>query len=138
MATNNSVYRDQVNEVLSAVKADYTRTLGDESISKNTKHTKCYNLRKEIKRLTVIESLLGVITKEAIEALMKNKNFKESLTSIMNPEEGGTKITVNVGDTILKILQENAGAKDVYNRAIKYATANGMKLDKDGNTFVRA
>lgn len=137
MATNQ--YLEALKEQLSDVKADYAATINSDSISKNTKHTKSYNLRKEIKRLTVIQGLTTLISTEALEGLMKkDKNFKESFLSILNPEEGGSRIIVKEGDTILGLLQANSGAKDVYNRALNYAEKNGLKLGEDKNTFIRA
>lgn len=137
MATNRD-FLDLIKEQLDSAKAEYRVTINSDTISKNTKHTKSYNLRKEIKRLTVIEGFLRVTDMVVLSNLMKDKNFKESLSSILNPEEGGARIIVKEGDTLLKIIQANPGAKDVVNRAHKYAIKNNLKLADDGNTFVKA
>jgi hypothetical protein len=137
MATNTT-YLEVLKAQTDSVKAEYRIVLGSDSISKNTKHTKSYNLRREIKRLEVITGLVAITTKESLDALMKkDKNFATSFLSIINPEDGGSRIVVKKGDTLLGIIQANPEAKDVVNRAMNYAKKNGLKLGSDGNTFVQ-
>lgn len=137
MATNN--YLELLKEQLDSVKAEYRSVIASDTIAKNTKHTKSYNLRKEIKRLTVIHGFTSITTKEVLDSLMKrDKNFEESFLSILNPEDGGSRIVVKEGDTLLGIIQANPDAKDVVNRAVKAAEKLKLKLGPDHNTFVRA
>lgn len=139
MVTNKIMALEVLKGELDSVKAEILRVAGDEGISKNTKHTKTYNLRKEQKRLYVIHALISKLPEEALAGLQaKDKVFNESLGSILNPETGGSTIHVEEGKTLLALLQEYKDARDAYARIMKAAEKSGLKLDKDGITFVRA
>jgi hypothetical protein len=138
MATNNE-FLSAAKDVLSSVKAEYHVVLGSDTISQNTKHTKSYNLRKEIKRLSVIVGLLSTVKEDDLERLMaKDKTFKESLLSILNPEDGGTRISVSAGDAFMDLVfNKYANAKDVVARINKAAESAGLVLDSKTNIFVK-
>jgi len=137
MATNNTILQE-MKDILANVKAEYQRVIGDDNISKNTRHTKSYNLRKEMKRLTVIVGLLGVTSEEKLAALRKDKNFAEALGSILNPEDGGTRVTVTEGDNAMQLMFTTY--KDVRDIKVKLDNAAekaGLKLDMTTGVFVK-
>lgn len=137
MATKSNI-QAELDAILGSVKADVASIVNNTTLAENTKHTKAYNLRKEIKRLTVISKLLAITPEEKLVALLKDKTFNEPLMSIINPESGGTKVEVKEGDNFMTLVMETyKGAKDVVARIQKAADKAGLTLDSKTNTFVR-
>ena len=135
------------DEIVEAINAAYVAALDEYNVannnegdvlSKNTRHTKMCTMRKEIRRLIVINALVKCVSSSTIDNLMSDKMFRESLSSIMNPATNNGRIVVNEGDTLLGIIMANPDAKDIVNRATKAADKAGLKLGSDNNTFVKA
>lgn len=137
MATNEAL--EMLKAQRNAVKAARQLAMGSEELSPNTRRTKTHNLRREIKRLDVIIGLLSIVKEESLTGLMnKDKNFKESFLSILNPGTGGTKITVEAGDSFMDLVfNKYKDAKDVVARINKAAGKAGLVLDSKTNTFVK-
>lgn len=137
MATKTNI-QSELDAILAAAKADAARIASDDSLAENTRHTKAYNMRREIKRLTVISKLIAATPEEKLNALLKDKTFQEPLLSIINPESGGTKIVVKEGDSFMDLVfNVYKDAKDVVARINKAADKAGLKLDSTTNKFVR-
>ena len=129
MATiKTSLVEEKINELTKAIKVMTARETEDRTnptyISKNTKQTQLYHMKRERRVLALVKSLVA-----ANPNLTLSQEDQETfvLITTLASERTNTKYVFNVGDSLLDIMTkyENLSRKDLDTRLEKL----GLKMD---------
>ena len=130
MATTlkTSLVEEKINELTKAIKVMTARETEDRTnptyISKNTKQTQLYHMKRERRVLALVKSLVA-----ANPDLTLSQEDQETfvLITTLASERTNTKYVVNVGDSLLDIMTkyENLSRKDLDTKLEKL----GLKMD---------
>ena len=130
MATTlkTSLVEEKINELTKAIKVMTARETEDRTnptyISKNTKQTQLYHMRRERRVLALVKSLVA-----ANPNLTLSQEDQETfvLITTLASERTNTKYVFNIGDSLLDIMTkyENLSRKDLDTRLEKL----GLKMD---------
>lgn len=130
MATTlkTSLVEEKINELTKAIKVMTARETEDRTnptyVSRNTKQTQLYHMRRERKVLALVKSLVA-----ANPNLTLSQEDQETfvLITTLASERTNTKYVFNVGDSLLDIMTkyENLSRKDLDTKLEKL----GLKMD---------
>lgn len=130
MATTlkTSLVEEKINELTKAIKVMTARETEDRTnptyISKNTKQTQLYHMKRERRVLALVKSLVA-----ANPGLTLSQEDQETfvLITTLASERTNTKYVFNVGDSLLDIMTkyENLSRKDLDTKLEKL----GLKMD---------
>lgn len=129
MATiKTSLVEEKINELTKAIKVMTARETEDRTnptyISKNTKQTQLYHMKRERRVLALVKSLVA-----ANPNLTLSQEDQETfvLITTLASERTNTKYVFNVGDSLLDIMTkyENLSRKDLDTKLEKL----GLKMD---------
>ena len=130
MATTlkTSLVEEKINELTKAIKVMTARETEDRTnptyISKNTKQTQLYHMKRERRVLALVKSLVA-----ANPNLTLSQEDQETfvLITTLASERTNTKYVFNVGDSLLDIMTkyENLSRKDLDTKLQKL----GLKMD---------
>ena len=130
MATTlkTSLVEEKINELTKAIKVMTARETEDRTnptyVSRNTKQTQLYHMRRERKVLALVKSLVA-----ANPNLTLSQEDQETfvLITTLASERTNTKYVFNIGDSLLDIMTkyENLSRKDLDTRLEKL----GLKMD---------
>lgn len=130
MATTlkTSLVEEKINELTKAIKVMTARETEDRTnptyVSRNTKQTQLYHMRRERKVLALVKSLVA-----ANPNLTLSQEDQETfvLITTLASERTNTKYVFNVGDSLLDIMTkyENLRRKDLDTKLEKL----GLKMD---------
>ena len=130
MATTlkTSLVEEKINELTKAIKVMTARETEDRTnptyISKNTKQTQLYHMKRERRVLALVKSLVA-----ANPDLTLSQEDQETfvLITTLASERTNTKYVFNVGDSLLDIMTkyENLSRKDLDTKLEKL----GLKMD---------
>lgn len=130
MATTlkTSLVEEKINELTKAIKVMTARETEDRTnptyISKNTKQTQLYHMKRERRVLALVKSLVA-----ANPNLTLSQEDQETfvLITTLASERTNTKYVFNVGDSLLDIMTkyENLSRKDLDTKLEKL----GLKMD---------
>lgn len=130
MATTlkTSLVEEKINELTKAIKVMTARETEDRTnptyISRNTKQTQLYHMRRERKVLALVKSLVA-----ANPNLTLSQEDQETfvLITTLASERTNTKYVFNIGDSLLDIMTkyENLSRKDLDTKLEKL----GLKMD---------
>ena len=130
MATTlkTSLVEEKINELTKAIKVMTARETEDRTnptyISKNTKQTQLYHMKRERRVLALVKSLVA-----ANPNLTLSQEDQETfvLITTLASERTNTKYVFNIGDSLLDIMTkyENLSRKDLDTRLEKL----GLKMD---------
>lgn len=130
MATTlkTSLVEEKINELTKAIKVMTARETEDRTnptyISKNTKQTQLYHMKRERRVLALVKSLVA-----ANPDLTLSQEDQETfvLITTLASERTNTKYVFNVGDSLLGIMTkyENLSRKDLDTKLEKL----GLKMD---------
>lgn len=136
MATTKiSIIDGKINELTSAIKVMTARETEDRTdptyISKNTKQTQLYHMKRERRVLALVKSLIAAnpdvkLSPEDQETFV--------LVTTLASERTTTKYVFNVGDSLLDIISkyENLSRNDLDKKLEKL----GLKMDYEGTKKV--
>lgn len=136
MATSKiSLVNEKINELTKAIKVMTARETEDRTdptyISKSTKQTQLYRMKRERRILALIKSLI-----EANPNVVLSGDNQETfvLITTLASERNNTKYVFNVGDGLLDIMTkyENLSRKDLDAKLAKL----GLKMDYEGTKKV--
>ena len=137
MATTlkTSLVEEKINELTKAIKVMTARETEDRTnptyISKNTKQTQLYHMKRERRVLALVKSLVA-----ANPNLTLSQEDQETfvLITTLASERTNTKYVFNVGDSLLDIMTkyENLSRKDLDTKLEKL----GLKMDYDNTQCV--
>ena len=130
MATTlkTSLVEEKINELTKAIKVMTARETEDRTnptyISKNTKQTQLYHMKRERRVLALVKSLVA-----ANPNLTLSQEDQETfvLITTLASERTNTKYVFNIGDSLLDIMTkyENLSRKDLDTKLEKL----GLKMD---------
>lgn len=129
MATiKTSLVEEKINELTKAIKVMTARETEDRTnptyISKNTKQTQLYHMKRERRVLALVKSLVA-----ANPNLTLSQEDQETfvLITTLASERTNTKYVFNIGDSLLDIMTkyENLSRKDLDTKLEKL----GLKMD---------
>ena len=130
MATTlkTSLVEEKINELTKAIKVMTARETEDRTnptyVSRNTKQTQLYHMRRERKVLALVKSLVA-----ANPNLTLSQEDQETfvLITTLASERTNTKYVFNIGDSLLDIMTkyENLSRKDLDTKLKKL----GLKMD---------
>lgn len=130
MATTlkTSLVEEKINELTKAIKVMTARETEDRTnptyVSRNTKQTQLYHMRRERKVLALVKSLVA-----ANPNLTLSQEDQETfvLITTLASERTNTKYVFNIGDSLLDIMTkyENLSRKDLDTKLEKL----GLKMD---------
>lgn len=130
MATTlkTSLVEEKINELTKAIKVMTARETEDRTnptyVSRNTKQTQLYHMRRERRVLALVKSLVA-----ANPNLTLSQEDQETfvLITTLASERTNTKYVFNIGDSLLDIMTkyENLSRKDLDTRLEKL----GLKMD---------
>ena len=130
MATTlkTSLVEEKINELTKAIKVMTARETEDRTnptyISKNTKQTQLYHMKRERRVLALVKSLVA-----ANPDLTLSQEDQETfvLITTLASERTNTKYVFNIGDSLLDIMTkyENLSRKDLDTKLEKL----GLKMD---------
>ena len=130
MATTlkTSLVEEKINELTKAIKVMTARETEDRTnptyVSKNTKQTQLYHMKRERRVLALVKSLV-----DANPNLTLSQEDQETfvLITTLASERTNTKYVFNVGDSLLDIMTkyENLSRKDLDTKLEKL----GLKMD---------
>ena len=130
MATTlkTSLVEEKINELTKAIKVMTARETEDRTnptyVSKNTKQTQLYHMKRERRVLALVKSLVA-----ANPDLTLSQEDQETfvLITTLASERTNTKYVFNVGDSLLDIMTkyENLSRKDLDTKLEKL----GLKMD---------
>lgn len=104
-------------------------TKADETLSKNTRQTKSYNLRKDAHTLQVMGAFLEAVEKEDINLSGDLADWFTQATQPKAEAKVYEKVVVNKGDSLMALLQKYSDRKDAYNKILKAAEEAGLKVN---------
>ena len=130
MATTlkTSLVEEKINELTKAIKVMTARETEDRTnptyISKNTKQTQLYHMKRERRVLALVKSL--VAANPDVKLSQEDQKTFVLITTLAS-ERATTKYVFNVGDSLLDIMTkyENLSRKDLDTRLEKL----GLKMD---------
>ena len=130
MATTlkTSLVEEKINELTKAIKVMTARETEDRTnptyISKNTKQTQLYHMKRERRVLALVKSLVAA-NPDLTLSLEDQETFV--LITTLASERTNTKYVFNVGDSLLDIMTkyENLSRKDLDTKLEKL----GLKMD---------
>ena len=123
-----SLVEEKINELTKAIKVMTARETEDRTnptyISKNTKQTQLYHMKRERRVLALVKSLVA-----ANPNLTLSQEDQETfvLITTLASERTNTKYVFNIGDSLLDIMTkyENLSRKDLDTKLEKL----GLKMD---------
>lgn len=123
-----SLVEEKINELTKAIKVMTARETEDRTnptyVSRNTKQTQLYHMRRERRVLALVKSLVA-----ANPNLTLSQEDQETfvLITTLASERTNTKYVFNVGDSLLDIMTkyENLSRKDLDTKLEKL----GLKMD---------
>ena len=123
-----SLVEEKINELTKAIKVMTARETEDRTnptyVSRNTKQTQLYHMRRERKVLALVKSLVA-----ANPNLTLSQEDQETfvLITTLASERTNTKYVFNIGDSLLDIMTkyENLSRKDLDTKLEKL----GLKMD---------
>ena len=123
-----SLVEEKINELTKAIKVMTARETEDRTnptyVSRNTKQTQLYHMRRERKVLALVKSLVA-----ANPSLTLSQEDQETfvLITTLASERTNTKYVFNIGDSLLDIMTkyENLSRKDLDTKLEKL----GLKMD---------
>lgn len=129
MATiKTSLVEEKINELTKAIKVMTARETEDRTnptyISKNTKQTQLYHMKRERRVLALVKSL--VAANPDVKLSPEDQETFVLITTLAS-ERTNTKYVFNVGDSLLDIMTkyENLSRKDLDTKLQKL----GLKMD---------
>lgn len=130
MATTlkTSLVEEKINELTKAIKVMTARETEDRTnptyISKNTKQTQLYHMKRERRVLALVKSL--VASNPDVKLSQEDQETFALITTLAS-ERTNTKYVFNVGDSLLDIMTkyENLSRKDLDTKLQKL----GLKMD---------
>lgn len=129
MATiKTSLVEEKINELTKSIKVMTARNTEDPTdptcISKNTKQTRLYHMKRERRVLALVKSL--VAANPDVKLSSEDQETFVLITTLAS-ERTNTKYVFNVGDSLLDIMTkyENLSRKDLDTRLEKL----GLKMD---------
>ena len=129
MATiKTSLVEEKINELTKSIKVMTARNTEDPTeptyISKNTKQTQLYHMKRERRVLALVKSL--VAANPDIKLSSEDQDTFVLITTLAS-ERTNTKYVFNVGDSLLDIMTkyENLSRKDLDTKLEKL----GLKMD---------
>ena len=138
MATiKTSLVEEKINELTTAIKVTTSRNTEDRAdptyMSKNTKQTQLYHLKRERRVLRLIASLIKA--NPDVKLSTEDQETFVLITTLAS-ERVTTKYQFSVGDSLLDIMTkyENLSRKDLDAKLEKL----GLKIDYDGTKKVVA
>jgi len=129
-ATKISLVDGKINELTTSIKVMTARETEDKTnptyVSKSTKQTQLYHMKRERRVLNLIKSLIA-----ANPELKLNQEDQETfvLITTLSSERSVSKYVFNVGDSLLDIITkyENLSRTDLDKKLEKL----GLKMDYD-------
>lgn len=123
-----SLVEEKINELTKAIKVMTARETEDRTnptyVSRNTKQTQLYHMRRERRVLALVKSLVA-----ANPNLTLSQEDQETfvLITTLASERTNTKYVFNIGDSLLDIMTkyENLSRKDLDTKLEKL----GLKMD---------
>ena len=119
------------NELYSMIKDLQSNVAG---LSENTVRTQTFQKRKELHSLLVLKEVCNALKVRDVEEIQLHDTIVDwfkSLTTLSSTRKAKYEVTVKEGDSIMKLLQEHATVKDVWNKIQKSADKQGLMI-KDG------
>lgn len=123
-----------VDEKLNELKSTIAATEISDAISKNTRSTKLYALRRERRVLHLVRSLI-----KANPDIKLDKDDADTfvlITTLASERTVQSSIVINEGDNILEVLQKYQDRKAAS--VTKAAEKAGLKMDYASGKFVKA
>ena len=114
--------KDRINEL----KGEIAGLADSTAIKESTKSTRRHALRRDLRIASLLAEMALAISAEEIsiteEALI-------GFNQLCFPSDGGSKVEVREGDSILELMEKYAEVKDLLSKLNKAADKIGCKLD---------
>lgn len=115
---------NKINEL--DIKIDLVKK--DEQLSKNTRQTRAYNLRKECRALSVMKEFIKLIDCDEINLKDDYVEWYKSLIALSS-ERTLTKVVVCKGDKLMDLLNKYQDVKDPFGKIQKACADTGLVLN---------
>lgn len=126
----STTLKDKIREINASIDV----LKNNESLSKNTKQTQGYKLRRDRDVLHLIEEL--VRGRENVQLSESAMNTFILITTLASERPERTVVTVKEGDNIQDKLEEYKDVKSVYDKLVKAADKANLKMDFSVGKFV--
>ena len=118
--------REALANRASELKAELADLTNSTAIKESTKSTRRHALRRDLRIASLLAEMALAISAEEIsiteEALI-------GFNQLCFPSDGGSKVEVREGDSILELMEKFAEVKDLLSKLNKAADKIGCKLD---------
>jgi len=130
MKTTSKISVREINSAAVArimeLKEELAGLTNDTSIKESTKSTRRHALRRDLRIASLLAEMALAIPAEEVavsdEALV-------GFNQLCFPSDGGSKVVVEEGDSILELMEKFAEVKDLLSKLNKAADKIGCKLD---------
>ncbi len=108
------------------LKGELAGLVNNEAIKESTKSTRRHALRRDL-RIALL--LVDVISSASVEELQVSEEALLGFNQLCFPSDGGSKVTVEEGDSILLLMERFADTRDLLSKLNKAADRIGCRLD---------
>ena len=114
--------KDRINEL----KGEIVGLTNSTTIKESTKSTRRHALRRDLRIVTLLAEVTKTIS---AEEMMLTEEALMGFNQLCFPSDGGSKVTVQEGDSILLLMEKFADTRDLLSKLNKAADRIGCRLD---------
>ena len=108
------------------------------TIKESTVNTMRHHTRRDQRIVALIKEMAAALDEAGVKDIELSEAASLGFTQLCYPEKGGTKVTVEEGDSILALMEKYPDTKDLMAKLIKAAENIGCVLDFKTGKVVRS
>ena len=108
------------------------------TIKDSTVNTMRHHTRRDQRIVALIKEMAAALDEAGVKDIKLSEAASLGFTQLCYPEKGGTKVTVDEGDSILALMEKYPDTKDLMAKLIKAAENIGCILDFKTGKVVRS
>ena len=108
------------------------------TIKESTVNTMRHHTRRDQRIVALIKEMAAALDEAGVKDIKLSEAASLGFTQLCYPEKGGTRVTVDEGDSILDLMQKYPDTKDLLTKLNKAAENIGCILDFKSGKVVKA
>ena len=114
------------------------KSVDGKTLKESTVNTMRHHTRRDQRIVALIKEMAAALDEAGVKDIKLSEAASLGFTQLCYPEKGGTKVTVDEGDSILALMEKYPDTKDLMAKLIKAAENIGCVLDFKTGKVVRS
>lgn len=123
---------------LSIIRLTEGKTAEGKTLKESTVSTMRHHLKRDQRMVALITEMASALKEAGVKELKLSEAASLGFTQLCYPEKGGSKVTVEEGDSLLSIMETYKETKDLLAKVTKAAEKIGCKPDFATGKIIKA